>query len=422
MLNDDLYNRLLKAIDKGLFGGNRIKVTNANVKMSGHSIPDPSNPARKKFQITEWGETYQVCCPWCGDTRHRLYISHMFNEYDADTKTKNKHLIKCFNEDCQQDSEFIEYVINSLSTISVMLNTTNKPKLHNIIQGAIKKIELPVGIVDVASLPLHHRACAYLLSRGHDPHKVANAFDLRWYEGNGTTPGSSRIIVPMYNSTGLYAWQGRYVTYAGSGDCTGLHLCANVMCGQTIHSDDAKSVKCSMCNTDLAPIRLVKWYTAPGSKIGDNLYNYNQAKHYPYVIITEGPADVWRVGNPQESDAAGPAVAVSNKKLTTNQTKLLDHWINFNGACFLLFDGDAKESTYSQLNKLRTLFGNRVVAVDLPDDKDPGDLPHNIVWKYIYESADKAGIGRLFTEGRLGPVSTGVPSCKNLRAVFGRDN
>lgn len=39
-------------------------------------------------------------CPWCLDTRQRLYINHQWGEPDPVTGGKKLHLAHCFNEGC----------------------------------------------------------------------------------------------------------------------------------------------------------------------------------------------------------------------------------------------------------------------------------------------------------------------------------
>lgn len=70
------------------------------------------------------GEQYAVNCPFCGDTRHRLYISHMWNQIiETSNHVKyhcSKHLIRCFNEDCQRKEENFNQLCEKL--IHVMKN------------------------------------------------------------------------------------------------------------------------------------------------------------------------------------------------------------------------------------------------------------------------------------------------------------
>ena len=45
-------------------------------------------------------EDYRVNCPFCSDTRHRLYISCQWGVYDPFAGHSNIHLIRCYNENC----------------------------------------------------------------------------------------------------------------------------------------------------------------------------------------------------------------------------------------------------------------------------------------------------------------------------------
>lgn len=69
VLNPVLYQRLVE-----LFGS--VKVANA-----GQSATPFSG-----------GEQYRVCCPYCNDKRHRLYISHLY------ATSEHRGLAYCHNE------------------------------------------------------------------------------------------------------------------------------------------------------------------------------------------------------------------------------------------------------------------------------------------------------------------------------------
>src|SRR4051794_18793914 len=53
-----------------------------------------------RLQVDHFGEQYRVCCPFCPDTRKRLYINHRWGLFDERTRSKNLWLAKCYNEDC----------------------------------------------------------------------------------------------------------------------------------------------------------------------------------------------------------------------------------------------------------------------------------------------------------------------------------
>jgi hypothetical protein len=92
VFNSALYGALCQR-----FG--RVRIVNPGVAMTGSYGRDPVRK-RTKFTILEWGESYVLCCPFCGDQRGRLYVSHRFAVPDLVAGVKNLRLIRCFNEDC----------------------------------------------------------------------------------------------------------------------------------------------------------------------------------------------------------------------------------------------------------------------------------------------------------------------------------
>ena len=68
LLNPELYNSLSRT-----FG--QVRVMNLGVAMR-YAVAHNSVSGDKEINIREWGETYKVCCPKCGDRRFRLLINH----------------------------------------------------------------------------------------------------------------------------------------------------------------------------------------------------------------------------------------------------------------------------------------------------------------------------------------------------------
>ena len=50
--------------------------------------------------MVQYGETYKVSCPFCSDTRQRLWINHHWGVRDEKTNDDLLHLAHCFNDDC----------------------------------------------------------------------------------------------------------------------------------------------------------------------------------------------------------------------------------------------------------------------------------------------------------------------------------
>lgn len=112
------------------------------------------------------------------------------------------------------------------------------------------------------------------------------------------------------------------------------------------------------------------------------LYNYDLAIQQPFVVLVEGPTDVWR---------AGPAsVAPFGKSLSNFQRHLLtEGWGR--GAVTIMLDGDAQEDAqriYSELSRCVA----RCVLAKLPEGTDPGGLEHGEIWTIIARAAREQGV------------------------------
>ena len=69
---------------------------------------------------TRGGEQYAVNCPFCGDTRQRLYISHMWDTEFVQNNVRyhcSDRLMHCFNEDCVAHPENRQKIVNSLREV-----------------------------------------------------------------------------------------------------------------------------------------------------------------------------------------------------------------------------------------------------------------------------------------------------------------
>ncbi|MFN9956455.1 MAG: hypothetical protein ACK55I_25435, partial [bacterium] len=55
-----------------------MKIANPGVSASVERYPDPVNPGRYVMRSAYWGEYYCVCCPFCNDVAHKLWINHRY--------------------------------------------------------------------------------------------------------------------------------------------------------------------------------------------------------------------------------------------------------------------------------------------------------------------------------------------------------
>lgn len=402
MLNEELYDGLTLAIRKGRIHGNLpVKVKNEGQDMICRYVQSPLKPTgQKDLQIHSWGETYQICCPFCGDTRYRVDISHRWNLYDPIVKSKNLNLIKCYNEDCFSDFENIKELQEMIEVNVGNLKTKTRIRFGNSTRDQLEAVEnLEVELPphrDLGMLPDTHPAARFLTERGHNYRKLARYFNLGWIEHHYNPQVDHRILVPFIGESGAInvGAQCRFIDKNGGGTVDNLYHCANNLCRyQFFHYDDIKPKACPKCgHNEEAPNKIVKWYTLPGTKKSHTLYNIHNAKTWGFGVVMEGPADVWSLGNMDSKDMPGPGMAVFGHHISAPyQTGLLTKYFKtYNKPIFLIFDSDVYEKTVKDhIETLRYTYGGRVVPVKLPDDTDPGDLSHRDLWSLIIVTARK---------------------------------
>src|SRR5947208_1421278 len=90
-LNPALYAALQRA-----FG--QVRIVHADARMDAVYLPGPDG--RLRLEVISAGEYLTVCCPFCNDTRFRLWINYRWGLRDVRTGTRNRWLAICYHEDC----------------------------------------------------------------------------------------------------------------------------------------------------------------------------------------------------------------------------------------------------------------------------------------------------------------------------------
>lgn len=373
MLNESLYKGLKLAIMNGRLSGT-IKVSNQGIRLSGRYVDAPrtassaispagatvvASPAKKRLDIYDWGETYNVCCPFCNDHRNRLAINHHWNTPDEVTGSKNMNLLKCYNEDCMKDFDNIRELVK-ISEYSLVNRTAKRSAVTIQIDEPTETptiVTLPDDLCDICNLPDDHPVKIYLRGHGYSPDSLSKRFDLKWCENSPRSQERNRLIVPIElpGNSNLGGYQARYIGENGDG---------------------------------LAPHGTAKWWTAPGTRIGQLLYNYNAARSWRYCVLMEGAADVWRLGTPHLSEFQGPGMAVFGHTVKTRQAEHLRRlWNGSYSTVFIAFDSDVWDTTLATAECLKRELPNAtVLPVRLPDGKDPADMSHVELWQCIIEA------------------------------------
>lgn len=296
------------------------------------------------LRVKQAGEYYRINCPFCYDTRKRLYINHRWGLQDPHTGSKNLWLAYCFNEQCLKNEIRQKYLYGELfadvgdGTQDVLI-PSNRPATPEPV-----KFEWPGEMVPLHQLHDYHPACRYLCERGFDPEMLSRQLGVSYCtQGKwANSLAAGRIVVPITMNGKLQGWQARYIGNP--------------------------------------PNQFVpKYCTMPGMKVKDVLYNLDYARNYPHVVLVEGVTDVWKVG---------PAsVALFGKTLSATQELLITSIWN-QGTVYVMLDSDAADDARKIVEKLRGRVG-KCVLVELPDDRDPGDLSQQELRQRIEEASSK---------------------------------
>lgn len=310
-------------------------------------VPDPSRPGRFIDQVEQRGEQYQLCCPFCGDTRFRLYVSYAFGQQD-NSGNRNFNLWNCHNEKCQQ-SEVNRRIFRSKTAAPLgrQIVRSAPPSPPAPAPSAPQPIVLPDGLIPITSLPATNPGPAYLIERGFDPAYLEQVWGVRYcsYCTNCTPVATDRILIPIYRPAQMFApgpqelvlggWQARLVP--------GLVL---------LGGSEAKYIN---------PLGMQKSELLYGLPLAVGAAGP--------VFVVEGATDAWRVGP--------GAVALLGKDLSQTQKLLLVY--HFAGRpIVVMLDPDAPEAAEKiqqslQLARPATSGDNRVVLARLPDGRDPAD-------------------------------------------------
>jgi len=292
------------------------------------------------------GEYYIVSCPFCSDTRYRLYINHRFgvpNEFGRE----ELHLAHCFNDDCLSDFDNRMKLHDSLKG-----RYTFRPVVKEGVKVDVKALlaSWPGEVTRLDKLPDDHPARAYLRSRSFDPDRIARFYNVHFCEKSDRWLCNNRMIIPMYHDREMRGWQARHI-----GD---------------LDWKDPKSPP--------------KYYTCPGMKVGQILYNLANAAKYKTGVIVEGVTDVWSFG-PMAMCTMGASMTPRQQSLFTSEFE------NHTGV--LLYDPEEMEKPAIKrlIVDLRTRCAGGFAAVTLPAGVDPGQMDRQLMREFVAQEAAKQG-------------------------------
>lgn len=350
VLNIALYRRLCS-----IFGS--VTLVHTGEKMIAKTI-EQIGSGRVKLLFKQRGESYRVCCPFCSDTRSRLYISYQYGQRDSSGRFMF-FLAYCFNEDCLSDFENQFTLRDMLSRVGCPL--TEVKVREGKVRDRNRTFTMPGTCIRLSSLRKGHEARAYLSSRFLSADRLSRIWGVSFcsrYSDPNRRFVENRIVIPIVFDGKLAGWQSRY---PGDLDWHGKHK------------------------------KLLKYFTCPGMYRDLVICNWDMAKHYRTVVITEGWFDVFSTG-PQ-------AVCTLGVGMSLPQTRRIIGHVKKTGAVIvLMYDADVRtnpklRNQYLRLvDRLSLAIPSHFVNVKLPIGVDPGSLDRSVTRAIAEEQAAKKGI------------------------------
>ncbi len=308
---------------------------------------------RIKYMIHSPGEYYRINCPYCRDQRKRLWVSHMYGQFDADGR-RITHLTHCYNENCFSKYENRKAFEDRLFGL-INRDMRGQVQAFQVLPGSVDPTELrqaqpPGTLVPVNDLPMDHKAVQYLQQR-----RYSSTLCLKYRISYCVSAAqqyfaaADRLVFPIYFNNQMVGWQCRYI-----GDL----------------------------NWSAAGIP--KYYTMPGFHKRLCLYNYDTARQKSFVVLVEGLTDVHAVGD--------NAVALLGKTMSFRQQLLLLQ-LPPGTPFIILLDADAQAEAEAIQDVLAMAPGQHpVVQVQLPGDLDPADYDRPTLWNIIQAQAASRGV------------------------------
>lgn len=336
-LNPYLYSLLVQKFRS-------VKVANEGVPAYVTTYPDPLRRGRRVTKADCWGEYYRVCCPYCDDTRHKLWINHRYGADVENDRRTNTHLAVCYKNNCTAHSgkrSQLEAFIFGLGK-----NFRRAPIKTIVAEYTPVKIEPPGPIIPLTALDDDHPAIQYVMKRGFVPDILTAQFNIGVCDSVSDQKYEivkNRLYIPIVFRGELVGWQAR-----------SIH---DYMYGP-------------------------KYFNAPGTSKSRILYNYDAAVDKPFVVVVEGVPSVWRLG------AYG--VCLFGKSMSLfQQTLIANTWTG--KPVFLILDNDAKVEMHQATAVLQQKKAN-VVPVYLPDSRDPADYSRYELAAFMAAAAGSAGV------------------------------
>jgi hypothetical protein len=345
VLNPQLYMLLQSMCAGGVI------VANQGERFVASWSTDPTTH-RAQSHICSSGEYYRVNCPFCRDTRHRLWINHQFGMNDPSGRPLY-YLAVCYNDNCLADF----YNRQKLSRDLFGFRNANERRPCFLLPPptfdtgfSTGPAPLPGQLIPMSqlarSVPDHH-AVTYLCGKRRYTAHMMDYYDLSYCASPSPAyrMAHDRIIFPITMNGVLKGWQARYI---GTADWK----------------------------------KIPKYWGLPGMKKGHFLYNFDHAKDKNFVVVVEGPTDAHVVGD--------HAVSLLGKSMSHTQLELiLQTWPG--KPVLLILDPEAEQESRGMLSLMQQ-YGAIVLQIQLPPGYDCGDYDRTTLWNIIHNQSRQAGI------------------------------
>ena len=332
-------------------------------------------------------EEYRVCCPFCKDSRHRLYINCAWGVYDPVKNSSNEHLVHCYNEFCVQprnDEPSTQYerlrnrndLFDSVYREMRGMASLVAPTVTQTVD--VGPAEWPGRVIrldQLAEVYPDHSAVKYLIRRGFDPVSLGRDYDFMFCDQvmeSRYRMALDRIIMPIWKGDELYSWIGRYV----GDEVNGLPL---------------------------AKTGVKKYYNMPGRSLSRVGYNLDRVLCYSTIVVVEGVLDAVKTG-PFATCLFTKSVPESLKK------RILKGLQCYRDAVIVvMLDPDQSESERKRgvrhhiervAESFRQSGSARVLPVYLPNGQDPGSMLQKDILREIHKAAKQQRIKLNFNQRR----------------------
>lgn len=304
-------------------------------------------------QITHYGEQYYLSCPFCNDTRKRLFINHTFGQPDPNGKLR--YIVKCFNEECFKVPSNMEKLKHTLTGF-VNANVRSAPPLVFTTNGwgnaaavapPVVQPDMPGEVIPLsklARLSPTHPAVQYMLGEREYTLDMLDRYVISYCGHSHTYPvASNRIIFPYFKNGRLLGWQARYI-------------------GTPPHK------------------HVPKYYNLPNMQKSIWMYNFDVAGEQDMLVITEGAPAVHFIGD--------KATALLGKSLSPIQHQLIVERCSKKPIVVWL-DDEAQAKAEFMCDMLRA-SGLFVVNVKPTSKLDPADYGTKGSWRIISDTLKNA--------------------------------